>query len=91
MCDGAGSGLMFEITPGVELNSIRITSSQIFSNAIFVGTVNDDGTAVEIPRTQATGLNWFFGDIEYLGPDRIRMTIEHESSDLVCTFSMERV
>jgi len=87
-CTTTGTGIMWEITPGALNNSIRLVSTQIFSGTTFVGTINEEGN-VDIPRTQAGGLVFYTGDIEYLGENQLFMTLT-EDSGTGCTFAMAR-
>jgi len=88
--DGTSStGINFEITSAVETHAIRIQSSQIYGNAEFLGFL-DTLNKVDIPRFQGAGLNYYMGNIEELGTDRIKMTIIHEQTNSSCTFAMER-
>lgn len=94
VCDNGpnATGIVFEITPGVELNVIRIQSAQIYGNAQFLGTIfisgfGEEGVVVE--RFQV-GINGFGGDIETIDVDKIRMTIISEGNGDACVFSLAR-
>ena len=94
VCDNGpnATGIIFEITPGVEVSTIRIQSSQIYSNVQFLGTLvinGFGGEGVTIERFQV-GINGYNGFIESLGEDRIRMTIIAEQTGEACVFSLAR-
>lgn len=88
--DGINStGLDFEIIAGDGLNGIKIQSPDIYSNIQFDGFIDNENN-VDIPRFRGPGINYFFGNIEDLGNDNIRMCITHETTNEKCTFDLEK-
>ncbi len=88
----SATGIIFEITPGVEVSTIRIQSSQIYSNVQFLGTLLISGfgeEGVEIERFQV-GINGYSGFMESIGENSIRMTIIAEQTGDACVFSLAR-